>query len=71
MDEHAGLDETSRLMFLRPDLVSSSYAGLALRTANQRSRMSSRRSLIAQGYHSPYVVRHRSWRRRNQSGGGP
>jgi creatinine amidohydrolase/Fe(II)-dependent formamide hydrolase-like protein len=34
MDEHAGFDETSRLMFLRPDLVSPAYAGLEPRTVN-------------------------------------
>ena len=28
MDEHAGFDETSRLLFVRPDLVDPSYAGL-------------------------------------------
>lgn len=34
MDEHAGFDETSRLMFLRPDLVSPLYSRLEPRTAN-------------------------------------
>jgi creatinine amidohydrolase/Fe(II)-dependent formamide hydrolase-like protein len=34
MDEHAGFDETSRLMFLRADLVSPSYAQLEPRTTN-------------------------------------
>jgi creatinine amidohydrolase/Fe(II)-dependent formamide hydrolase-like protein len=34
MDEHAGFDETSRLMFLRPDLVSTTYAQLPARTTN-------------------------------------
>lgn len=34
IDEHAGFDETSRLMFLRPDLVSPTYGGLEPRTAN-------------------------------------
>lgn len=34
MDEHAGFDETSRLMFLRPDLVSPEYARLEPRTTN-------------------------------------
>lgn len=33
-DEHAGFDETSRLMFVRPDLVSPGYAQLEARTAN-------------------------------------
>lgn len=34
MDEHAGFDETSRLMFLRPDLVSPGYGQLEPRTTN-------------------------------------
>lgn len=34
MDEHAGFDETSRLMFLRPDLASPVYSRLEPRTAN-------------------------------------
>lgn len=34
MDEHAGFDETSRLMFLRPDLVSPAYSRLAPQTTN-------------------------------------
>ncbi len=34
MDEHAGFDETSRLMFLRPDLVSPIYSRLAPQTTN-------------------------------------
>ncbi|MDQ3283525.1 MAG: creatininase family protein [Acidobacteriota bacterium] len=34
MDEHAGFDETSRLMFLRPELVSSRYAQLEARTTD-------------------------------------
>jgi hypothetical protein len=34
MDEHAGFDETSRLMFLRPELVSPAYARLEPRTTN-------------------------------------
>lgn len=34
MDEHAGFDETSRLMFLRPDLVSPVYSRLEPRTTN-------------------------------------
>lgn len=34
MDEHAGFDETSRLMFLRPDLVASAYVRLEPRTTN-------------------------------------
>jgi creatinine amidohydrolase/Fe(II)-dependent formamide hydrolase-like protein len=34
MDEHAGFDETSRLMFLRPDLVSPVYSRLAPLTTN-------------------------------------
>jgi creatinine amidohydrolase/Fe(II)-dependent formamide hydrolase-like protein len=34
MDEHAGFDETSRLMFLRGDLVSPVYAQLEPRTTN-------------------------------------
>jgi creatinine amidohydrolase len=34
IDEHAGFDETSRLMFLRPDLVSPIYGGLEPRTTN-------------------------------------
>lgn len=34
MDEHAGFDETSRLMFLRPDLVSPVYGRLEPRTTN-------------------------------------
>ncbi len=33
-DVHAGLDETSRLMFLRPDLVSAAYRTLPPFTAN-------------------------------------
>ena len=33
-DHHAGLDETSRLMFLRPDLVSAAYRTLPPFTAN-------------------------------------
>jgi creatinine amidohydrolase/Fe(II)-dependent formamide hydrolase-like protein len=34
IDEHAGFDETSRLMFLRPDLVSPVYSRLEPRTTN-------------------------------------
>lgn len=34
MDEHAGFEETSRLMFLRADLVSSHYKALLPRTTN-------------------------------------
>ena len=34
MDEHAGFDETSRLMFLRPDLISPVYSRLEPRTTN-------------------------------------
>ena len=34
MDEHAGFDETSRLMFLRPDLLSPTFSRLAPLTAN-------------------------------------
>ncbi|MDQ4122062.1 MAG: creatininase family protein [Acidobacteriota bacterium] len=34
MDEHAGFDETSRLMFLRPDLVSPVYKQLPPQTTN-------------------------------------
>lgn len=34
MDEHAGFDETSRLMFLRPDLVSPVYKQLLPHTTN-------------------------------------
>ncbi|HEX8187396.1 MAG TPA: creatininase family protein [Pyrinomonadaceae bacterium] len=34
MDEHAGFDETSRLMFLRPDLVGPVYSRLEPRTTN-------------------------------------
>ena len=34
MDEHAGYDETSRMLFLRPDLVSASYRQLVPRTTN-------------------------------------
>jgi creatinine amidohydrolase len=34
MDEHAGFDETSRILFLRPDLVSPGYTQLRPRTAN-------------------------------------
>jgi creatinine amidohydrolase/Fe(II)-dependent formamide hydrolase-like protein len=34
IDEHAGFDETSRLMFLRPDLVSPIYGRLEPRTTN-------------------------------------
>lgn len=34
MDEHAGFEETSRLMFLRPDLVSPIYAQLLPQTTN-------------------------------------
>jgi creatinine amidohydrolase len=34
MDEHAGFDETSRLMFLRPDLVGPTYSQLEPRTTN-------------------------------------
>lgn len=34
MDEHAGFEETSRLIFLRPDLVSPNYTRLAPRTVN-------------------------------------
>lgn len=34
MDEHAGFEETSRLMFLRPDLVSPIYSRLAPQTTN-------------------------------------
>ena len=34
MDEHAGFDETSRLMFLRPDLVSPVYSRLEPQTTN-------------------------------------
>jgi creatinine amidohydrolase len=34
MDEHAGFEETSRLMFLRPDLVSPVYSRLAPLTIN-------------------------------------
>jgi creatinine amidohydrolase len=34
MDEHAGFDETSRLMFLRPELVSPDYVRLEPRTTN-------------------------------------
>jgi creatinine amidohydrolase/Fe(II)-dependent formamide hydrolase-like protein len=34
MDEHAGFDETSRLMFLRPELVSPVYKMLAPQTTN-------------------------------------
>ena len=34
MDEHAGFDETSRLMFLRPDLVSHVYKQLPPQTTN-------------------------------------
>lgn len=34
MDEHAGFDETSRLLFLRPDLVSSVYKQLSPQTTN-------------------------------------
>jgi creatinine amidohydrolase/Fe(II)-dependent formamide hydrolase-like protein len=37
MDEHAGFDETSRLMFLRADLVSPEYVRLEPRTANNPS----------------------------------
>lgn len=32
LDEHAGFDETSRLMFLRPDLISPFYSRLAPQT---------------------------------------
>jgi creatinine amidohydrolase/Fe(II)-dependent formamide hydrolase-like protein len=35
LDLHAGFEETSRLMFVRPDLVSSSYGKLPSLTANQ------------------------------------
>jgi len=34
MDEHAGFDETSRLMFLRPDLINPIYAQLKPQTTN-------------------------------------
>lgn len=34
MDEHAGFDETSRLLFLRPDLVSPVYRQLPPQTTN-------------------------------------
>lgn len=34
MDEHAGFDETSRLLFLRPDLVNPVYKSLLPQTAN-------------------------------------
>lgn len=34
MDEHAGFEETSRLMFLRPDLVSPVYRRLTPQTTN-------------------------------------
>lgn len=34
MDEHAGFEETSRLMFLRPDLVSASVTKLPAQTTN-------------------------------------
>jgi creatinine amidohydrolase/Fe(II)-dependent formamide hydrolase-like protein len=34
MDEHAGFDETSRLLFLRPDLVSPVYKQLPPQTTN-------------------------------------
>ena len=34
MDEHAGFEETSRLMFLRPELVSPIYSRLAPQTTN-------------------------------------
>ncbi|HYN84905.1 MAG TPA: creatininase family protein [Pyrinomonadaceae bacterium] len=34
LDEHAGFDETSRLMFLRPDLVSPTYGELVPLTVN-------------------------------------
>ena len=34
MDDHAGFDETSRLMFLRPDLVSPVYDRLTPLTTN-------------------------------------
>jgi creatinine amidohydrolase/Fe(II)-dependent formamide hydrolase-like protein len=34
MDEHAGFDETSRLLFLRPDLVSPVYRRLPPQTTN-------------------------------------
>lgn len=34
MDEHAGFDETSRLLFLRPDLVSPIYKQLLPQTTN-------------------------------------
>lgn len=34
MDEHAGFEETSRLMFLRPDLVNPIYSRLEPRTTN-------------------------------------
>jgi hypothetical protein len=34
MDEHAGFEETSRLMFLRPELVSPVYRELPAQTTN-------------------------------------
>jgi creatinine amidohydrolase len=34
MDEHAGFEETSRLMFLRPDLVSAAVTALPAQTTN-------------------------------------
>lgn len=34
MDEHAGFDETSRLLFLRPDLVDPNYRELSPQTTN-------------------------------------
>jgi hypothetical protein len=34
MDEHAGFEETSRLMFLRPDLLSPIFSRLAPLTVN-------------------------------------
>jgi creatinine amidohydrolase/Fe(II)-dependent formamide hydrolase-like protein len=37
IDEHAGFNETSRLMFLRPDLLSPVYTSLPPRTTNNLS----------------------------------
>jgi creatinine amidohydrolase len=39
LDLHAGFDETSRLMFLRPDLVSPIYRTLAPFTANNSTEL--------------------------------